>query len=209
MDYPPRLSDAEVRDLVTRMHAGDQAARNRLAEEVDGWARKWGLAYARRKGVDVDDVIQDCRLRLLEELPKFDPDIAKLTTWAPFVWKTAMTIRHGSTGKPGSEAVHAPRGASLDRDLGDGFTLGDLLAAPGDPYAEATSRLELEFLAPQLEALKPLWRHVIQRLYLDNDQPKMAQVGRELGVSRERVRQLRDLALNKLRATAPDCFWLP
>jgi RNA polymerase primary sigma factor len=93
--------------------------------------------------------------------------------------------------------------ASLDRPVGEdeSATLGDLIAAPdGDPAHEVQVALGDGALRRALESLSPLQRRVLElRFGLSGQDPlSMAKCGEELGVSRERVRQLEQGALEQL-----------
>ena len=59
-----------------------------------------------------------------------------------------------------------------------------------------------------LERLNPRERALVQRRYLADDPPSLADLAREQGLSRERMRQIEARALEKLRGAlehdAPD-----
>jgi RNA polymerase sigma factor (sigma-70 family) len=60
-------------------------------------------------------------------------------------------------------------------------------------------------LAEAIDRLNPRMRHVVLRRFgLDGRQPQtLEEVGHDLGITRERVRQLESRALKELRAVAP------
>lgn len=93
--------------------------------------------------------------------------------------------------------------ASLEAALGEGEgELGELLADPGaeDP-AEAAARDDARRrLASALAALPERRSAVLKRRYgLDGRPESLTAIGRDLGVSRERARQLESAALEELR----------
>jgi RNA polymerase primary sigma factor len=98
---------------------------------------------------------------------------------------------------------------SLETPVGDGESLyGDLIedehvAKPEEATAE---RLRSAELGRALQHLKPRMRHVLARRFglAGHRQQTLEEVGRELGITRERVRQLEARALRELRAVAPD-----
>ena len=104
------------------------------------------------------------------------------------------------------ELVEIP--VSLDSPVGDGESLyGDLIEdvhslAPHDQSAEQARKREL---AGALEQLNPRMRRVLSlRFGLDGEHPQtLEEVGSQLGITRERVRQLETRALRELRAAAP------
>ncbi len=93
--------------------------------------------------------------------------------------------------------------ASLDRPVGEdeSATLGDLMAADdGDPAREVLVSLGDGALANALAALSPTQRRVLElRFGLSGEDPvSLQKIGQELGVSRERARQLEQSALEQL-----------
>jgi RNA polymerase primary sigma factor len=93
--------------------------------------------------------------------------------------------------------------SSLDRPVGEdqSATLGDLIASPeGDPEQQVQVNLGDGALVKALESLSPTQRRVLElRFGLSGEDPvSLQKVGQELGVSRERVRQLEQAALEQL-----------
>jgi RNA polymerase primary sigma factor len=104
------------------------------------------------------------------------------------------------------ELVENP--VSLETPVGDGESMyGDMIedvnsAAPHDQTAEKARTTEL---ANALELLNPRMRRVLAlRFGLDGETPRtLEDVGTQLGITRERVRQLETRALRELRLAAP------
>jgi RNA polymerase primary sigma factor len=93
---------------------------------------------------------------------------------------------------------------SLDTPVGeDGSQLGDFIAdqAVLQPEEETTASLLGEELNRTLESLTPRERRIIElRFGLGNERSRtLAEVGTELGLSKERIRQIEKEALAKLR----------
>jgi len=99
---------------------------------------------------------------------------------------------------------------SLDMPLGEGgeedFTLLDVLSKKGTEdiekeLIEETIHKELESM---LDVLDEREKEIIKMRYgLDGEEPRtLEEVGEKLGISRERVRQLEQRALKKLKAVA-------
>jgi RNA polymerase primary sigma factor len=105
------------------------------------------------------------------------------------------------------ELVENP--VSLETPVGDGESLyGDLIEdvhslAPHEQSAEQARGREL---AGALEQLNPRMRRVLSlRFGLDGEPPQtLEEVGSQLGITRERVRQLETRALRELRLAAPE-----
>jgi RNA polymerase primary sigma factor len=104
------------------------------------------------------------------------------------------------------ELVENP--VSLETPVGDGESLyGDLIEdvhslAPDEQTAEQARGQEL---AGALEQLNPRMRRVLSlRFGLGGESPQtLEEVGNQLGITRERVRQLETRALRELRQAAP------
>jgi RNA polymerase primary sigma factor len=100
---------------------------------------------------------------------------------------------------------------SLETPVGDGESnYGDLIEdenadLPEDALADSMRSSEL---TRALERLNPRMRRVITlRFGLEGQTPQtLEQVGAELGITRERVRQLESRALRELRNQAPDLY---
>jgi RNA polymerase sigma factor (sigma-70 family) len=102
-------------------------------------------------------------------------------------------------------AERTPR--ALDEPLrdedGSGATLGDLLPDPHaeDAYERVPHRLAVEALPALMAALDDRERRIILARYgLDGTERTLREIAGELGISAERVRQLEQRALDKLRA---------
>jgi RNA polymerase primary sigma factor len=97
---------------------------------------------------------------------------------------------------------------SLETPVGDGESLyGDLIEDENveRPETATADNLRSAELAKALTHLKPRMRLVVEwRFGLNGKVPQtLEEVGRELGITRERVRQLEARALRDLRAAAP------
>jgi RNA polymerase primary sigma factor len=98
---------------------------------------------------------------------------------------------------------------SLETPVGDGESLyGDLIedTKTESPDVTTAEHLRSAELAIALERLNPRMRFVLDaRFGLGGQPPKtLEEVGAELGITRERVRQLESRALRELRLVAPD-----
>ena len=98
---------------------------------------------------------------------------------------------------------------SLETPVGDGDSLyADLIEdeSMGQPESETAERLQSVELRQALERLDPRLRNVIERRFglTDGNPQTLEKIGQELGITRERVRQLETRALKELRRTAPE-----
>jgi RNA polymerase primary sigma factor len=97
---------------------------------------------------------------------------------------------------------------SLESPIGDGDSVYADLIEDRDsesPHAASATKARTAELAKALESLEPRMRQVVERRFgLDGQKPQtLEELGAELGVTRERVRQLELRALRVLRETAP------
>ncbi len=104
------------------------------------------------------------------------------------------------------ELVENP--VSLETPVGDGESLyGDLIEDVNSlaPHEETAQQARTTELAGALEQLNPRMRRVLSlRFGLDGGHPQtLEEVGTQLGITRERVRQLETRALRELRLAAP------
>jgi RNA polymerase primary sigma factor len=97
---------------------------------------------------------------------------------------------------------------SLETPVGDGESMvADLIEdeKSESPDAATADHARSAELAEAIDRLNPRMRHVVLRRFgLDGRQPQtLEEVGQDLGITRERVRQLESRALKELRAVAP------
>src|SRR5437588_1095622 len=105
------------------------------------------------------------------------------------------------------ELVEDP--VSLETPVGDGDSLySDLIEdeTMGQPETATAERLQAVELSQALARLEPRLRDVLERRFgLAGSNPQtLEHIGKELGITRERVRQLETRALKELRQTAPE-----
>jgi RNA polymerase primary sigma factor len=122
------------------------------------------------------------------------PEIAKESGFPPERVRTLL------------ELVEDP--VSLETPVGDGESLyGDLIedTKSDRPDTATADHLRSAELAQALQRLTPRMRHVVSRRFgVDGEAPQtLEEVGADLGITRERVRQLESRALRELRSVAP------
>lgn len=119
---------------------------------------------------------------------------------------------HSETGEvTTSEMIHRIHTAtrptvSLDQTIDTGGQFS-LLQTMSDPEGDRTDEIDTdETIDKLMEGLRPREREVLYLRFGLNGQPRLSlsQVGKALSVSKERVRQIQDRALEKLRATAEE-----
>jgi len=210
------MPDGETRDCTRRMHyAAWRACGAATRREADRWRRRY-LIYRDRivlgnqkltfRAVHMrgslsqftDDMASECQIVLIKAVERFNPWLEiRFSTYA-FTCLTRALSRL-------SQRLAADR---LFRSL-------PLASLPygepcylnhEEPSAPALAWLS-EHLQDQHTLLTPREKLVLTRRFQLNDQSAktetLEQVGRDLGLSRERVRQVQLSALDKLRAAAP------
>jgi RNA polymerase sigma factor (sigma-70 family) len=101
-------------------------------------------------------------------------------------------------------AERRPRGLEepLGRDNDSGSTFEDLIADPcaEDAYERVSQTVEAEHVTDLLERLSERERRVVRgRFGLDGEERTLRELAGDFGVSAERVRQIEERALDKLR----------
>ena len=149
----------------------------------------------RLPGHVVDDLAKLARARknLAQKLGR-QPIAKELTSETGLPSKKIEALLKLSSGGP----------VSFETPVGEeGSQLGDFIADQAilQPEEQSTASLLREELSKTLESLAPRERHIIElRFGLGNEYSRtLAEVGTELGLSKERIRQIEKEALAKLR----------
>lgn len=161
------------------------------------------------RGVPLVDLIQEGNIALMRAVERFDPDRGfRLSTYATAWLQRAMarTVRSLSrtVRLPESAQGATSRSVPIDAPMGKGrLSLTDILIepealAPDDVAMREQIRARAREL---LEGLRPKEALVVRRRFgIGGEAPMtLQQIGDELGITRERVRQIEKGALDKLR----------
>ncbi|MBV9801781.1 MAG: RNA polymerase sigma factor RpoD/SigA [Solirubrobacterales bacterium] len=153
-------------------------------------------------------VLSDRALRQLSQLKRahgeYVAEHGREPTGNELAEKTGLS--HAQVGEMlaierGARSIEEPvRGA--EDDVG---VLGDLLVDPlaTDAYEELLDHAEIEQIRALLGSLNPRERMILRARYgLDGPEQSLRDVGETLGLSAERVRQIEQRALGKLRVTS-------
>ena len=219
----PRLTPDEERALVQRIRDdSDEAAVTRLVEAN----LRFVVSYAKRYrglGVSFLDLIHQGNLGLIEAAHRFDPARnVKFITYA--VWwvresmmhvladqtrafsfppKLFATMRRGPGGGTDVSLSEPVRGGVSGNGDGPSRELGELIEQDGivPIEDEMIRQSDLDELAAALRELDGKEREVVRlRFGLGDDEPRTLQeIGDQLHLSRERVRQIESRAKDKLR----------
>jgi RNA polymerase primary sigma factor len=191
----------------------------------DGWLAREHLITANSRlvisvakkymgrGVPFLDLIQEGNIGLIRAAKKFDYRRGhKFSTYATWWIRQAVTRAIADQGRTIRVPVHmvqvARRPLSLETPTDDeeDSVLGDFIQDEEVPAPDETATYNLlrEHLDTVLNSLPPREVRILQLRYglLDGQAYTLEEVGRKMGVTRERVRQIEAQALSRLRHPA-------
>ncbi|MEE8333139.1 MAG: sigma-70 family RNA polymerase sigma factor [Alphaproteobacteria bacterium] len=223
----PRLTRGEERELFRLMQGGDAVATAKLVLSHLRFVVHIARRY-RRYGHPLADLIQEGMVGLMVAVRRFNPERdVRLATYAMWWIRASMqdyVVRSRSLVKVGATHALAERfnmsvaevvgfarrmarpDQSLETSGSDDGTLRlidlvrDERPTPEDALVAASEgRLWHERLKDALDVLPPRELLIIRRRFLADKAPSRAALGAELGLSKERVRQLEVRALARLK----------
>ena len=161
-------------------------------------------------GIDIEDLISFGNLGLIEAAKKFDPTKGfKFISFAVWYIRAEITKaldNYSRTVRIPSHKTNIEESKTVNFD--SPVNIDKSLESYGDRYLQSDkeiSKLEIEDLKNDLEKalskLKPKQRKAIEMYYCIGYEfsKSMEQIGKEMNVTKERVRQLINQALEKLR----------
>ena len=205
------LTDEEEQRLSERILSGDQRALGRLVEANLRFVVKMATLY-RGQGLQLDDLISEGNIGLMTAAAKYDGRRGTrfVTFAAPYVRRQierAIEQQNGIYRLPkDSDAAtrHAGRALSVDAPLGrrTGMSLLSVLVNGNAPQAD--ERVYSEAIEHAIEfamlSLSPRESQVISRFFgLESEHQTMAEIAEDMGLHRERVRQIRNRAIRRLK----------
>lgn len=201
------------RQWEARLHAaalrGDRDAVAELFESHKAWLWTLAVKVARPSGWELDQAFAEASAVFVEILPVFDPSRTRLVTFLGLVVPQKLRARRDRDrliGFPNRGAMsphnleQAERMALVKPTGDDEPPIGlQHKACPSSVTpSDAAEAAELrDTLARSIEQLAPRDQAIVRRRYWDGE--TLASVGVELGVTRERARQLQNRVLEKLR----------
>jgi RNA polymerase sigma factor, sigma-70 family len=181
--------------------ANEKLTRDELVTKNMGYVITLARQYSNEL-LSTNDLINEGSIGLIKAAEKFDPSRGK-----PFVTFAAPYIRHSI-----EEAIRKVTGEtpvfSTDENLPVGsnnnYTLLNVLEDKDAPKADLV--MEQASLSDDLvrafDVLNEREKAVVQGFFgIEGERKTMAEIGEELGLKRERVRQIRNQAVKKLKKT--------
>ncbi len=204
------LTADEERELAGRIARGDGKAAEKLVTANLRFVISMANKY-RGRGVEVEDLVSEGNIALMNAAAKFDASRSRFVSYAVPMVRRAMEQAVESQGAlyrvPRGEATAAEkrrsRALSVDAPLGDreNINLLSLLVNPNAPEADAMfeDSPHGSLLADALGVLDERERRVVAAVFgIGCERLTMAEAAAEMGLKRERVRQIRDKAVRKL-----------
>lgn len=203
------LSNEEEQALAKRIKSGDAKALETLLQANLTYVVSLANQYKGR-GLAMEDLVSEGNIGMMKAAQRFDASHGKrfVTYAAPYIREAieqAIEQQAGLYRVPrdvmdAAREKRISRPLSMDAPVGGSqeLSLGRVIAdvnAP-DPEEELNKGLLDQQLRPILAQLNPREQHVMQRFYgIGVANMTFAEIAQEMGLKRERVRQIRDQAV--------------
>jgi len=209
----PRLTHEEIIDLTKQYKRGDKNAGNKIIEATLRYAAKVSSKYF-YCGYDCLEIIQEGNMGLITALNRFDPERG-----VPFVSYAAWWIRASiksfieKSGKVSTGSLrHTKELFPLDELFGEDANHTnrwiDYLTDDIDPEIfyniKELSHSISSIISLCFSFLNRREVYILERRYFSDPTLKLVEIATQLGVSKERVRQIQMNSINKLRNILKD-----
>ena len=209
------LSADEERDLASKIQQGDSRALNRLVEANLRFVVTIANQY-KGKGLQMDDLVSEGNIGLMKAASRFDPE--RGTRFVNFAvvhirqqiekaiaQQTDPPKGHKGTDTRASQRWLTPAShLSVDAPLGyrNNMSLLSVLVNQDAPFAD--ERIHSEAIEDAVEfalgSLDKRESRVVNAFFgINQEHETMAEIAEDMDLKRERVRQIRDKAIRKLR----------
>lgn len=193
------LTDEQEKILAEQIQKGNKEALDELTSANLRYVVKVAKQYTGR-GVALEDLISEGNIGMMKAAEKFDAFRGKrfVTFAAPFIRKSieeAIDKQEGSS-QPISVDEPIPLGSQ------NNFSLLNVLEDKDAPRADQHTEQEALILELKkvIDVLDEREQTVIKHFFgIECDHLTMAEIATTMGIKRERVRQIRDKAVRKLR----------
>lgn len=201
------VSFEEGRDLWTLARAGNVCARDRLCSSCEGMVILWVRKYARGVPHLYDELLSDSRMAVVLSVESYDPTRGmKFSTYAMFrvrniCFETMRSMRWAVNLPVNRNPERAKRHGGKVRSqsttiVGDDGEEREMVFPSWDPSPDFLEHDHLRELVRTV--LTDRERDVLDS-HLQHEQT-LEEIGERHSVSRERIRQIEEKALEKLRA---------
>ena len=179
------LTQEEEIELSKKIHAGDRLALEKMVKANLRFVATVANQY-KDQGLSLPDLINEGNVGLIRAAEKFDE-----TRGIKFISYAVWWIRERILQALAEEQKHN------SRQLSDEIPSPDNLIAPSGLTGETISAETNQALG----LLGERERLIIERTFGINGQPEMTleEIGERMGLSRQRVRQIREKSIRKLR----------
>lgn len=157
-------------------------------------------------GIEHDDLMQSGYLAMSRALEEYDPSQGKFTTYLGYYIHSEFRIAIGRSDRQLRDPLNKCRSLDepINKDEPDGAVLMDTIPDPHDYAEEAEHHVFIKELRRALDealATLPAREATVVRSYYYDGQTQ-AETAEQLGVTHQRVKQLRDTGLHHLRTGA-------
>ena len=207
------LSAEEERELAKKIQQGDSRALNRLVEANLRFVVSIASQY-KGKGLQMDDLVSEGNIGLMKAASRFNPDKgARFVSYA--VGHVRQQIEKAIDQQTGLYQVpkdvknelaarQQSRPMSVDAPLGHrtNMSLLSVLVNQDAPFAD--ERIHSEAIEDAVEfalgSLDERESRVVNAFFgINQEHETMAEIAEDMELKRERIRQIRDKAVRKLR----------
>ena len=202
-NYTPLSREDELELWRKYKNEGDIAARDKLISSNLKFVASIAKQYQGR-GLSYSDLIAEGNIGLIKAIDKFDGEKGfKLISYS--VWWIRQSILEALTKRNASNAEDLPTDHESQMDDDEIYVNNiqddEFSSDTGEPGNKKDQAEAISFL---MEYLNKRERNIITKYYgLDGNKPKtLEEIGMEYGLTKERIRQIKNLSFKKMRSVA-------
>jgi RNA polymerase primary sigma factor len=197
------LTADEEKQLSERIKAGDSRALSKLVEANLRFVVKVATQY-RGRGLQLDDLISEGNIGLMKAAAKFDA--SRGTRFVNYAVSQVRQEIERALEQQNGRPIEQPSGRPMSVDAPmkgrSNMSLLSVLVNPDSPMAD--SRIYSEAVENAIEfallSLTERERRVVGAFFgLDREHETLAEIAEDMQLKRERVRQIRNRAIRRLR----------
>ena len=207
------LTNEEEQELSRRIQEGDQRALSKLVEANLRFVVKIASQY-KGKGVQLDDLISEGNIGLMNATAKFDASrgtrfvnyaVVQIRQQIERAIERQTTVYTVPRDVASQKTAHqSGRPLSVDAPLGGRSNMNLLSVLVNQNSPQADERVYSEAVEDAIEfalsSLNERESRVINAFFgIDREHETMAEIAEDMGLKRERVRQIRNRAIRRLR----------